>query len=128
MHCDEQHLFRSATGLAAFSFCITLLVNGAVARNLQLASIIPYRVRVAPALVNTGAALDIAIEDVKHRYNGTMNFSLALLFDAQELSCADLADTLVDRVSHFYYENRRDDTCMAIIATSTWPLEQASVW
>ena len=104
---------------AACCFTFPLLIKPAAGViNLELVSIIPYGARFATALIYTGAAMDLAIEKANHRYNGTLNVSLTLLYGDKLEKCADAAYTIINKVTHHYYLDRRKDACLAIISTS----------
>ena len=101
------------------SNCILpLTITLTIGMNVELVSIAPYGVPVAPALIYTGAALDVATEKANRRYDGTLNVSLTLLYGSLNHTCEEASSTVVDLLAHHYYQKRQNDSCIAIIGPS----------
>jgi hypothetical protein len=88
------------------------------AKSIQMITSLPYSLGLANDIVRTGAAFDLAAENVNRKYGGFLNISVRHLFNASHRTCDEVAAQSAQMISSYYYnEPSRLDTCFAI-ATS----------
>ena len=104
----------------SFIVCLPAIMV-TTAMELELVSILPYGLygaQVAPALVFTGAALDVAIAKANTIYKPALNISLSLLYGSPNQTCDDVAANVIDLLAGHYYRARDRNICMAVVGAS----------
>ncbi|OQV25008.1 hypothetical protein BV898_01216 [Hypsibius exemplaris] len=112
------------------------LVASSNTKNIEIITVVPYDVGVAPDIRVTGAAYDLAAEGLmkvpsRVSMTGTeerpINVTITHLFNAANSdliqSCNDIASRSVALLADYYTKHYRGDTCYAVVTTPCNDLE-----
>ena len=120
--CAEFFHIRRMKFIHVYIILISVVVqaptNGLV-QPVELISLLPYDLDVAPALIWTEAAFEVAVEDANLRYAGVLNFSLRLLYNTSHKSCADIIADSDKMMADYYYGHTVSTTVYGLVASST---------
>lgn len=103
-----------------FGLCIILIFwadfcHRSGSLDIEMVSLLPYAAPIAPALVWTGAGLELAVQRANRLYGPYLNISLKLLYDKDYRGC-DGPDT-TDMFAEYYYKIKKPEVCPAMVGS-----------
>jgi hypothetical protein len=96
--------------------CLHALLGTSHAFDLEMISIIPYNLSLGVALPWTGAALQVAADNVRSQYSATLNLSVTLLYRNKDQTCEDTNANAMLLLTDYYY-TQAFNRCVAVIAS-----------
>lgn len=98
---------------AATAFLMIISCAYLSALNLEIVSLLPKSISIAPSLTWTEPAFRFAVDMVNRRYAPLINMSLKLIFNTSHKTCYD-ADAENPTLLAAYYYRQREDRCLAV--------------
>ena len=96
-------------------------------KNIEIITSLPYNLGIAPDIRITGAAYELAAENVMRSYCDAsmtvspVNVRLRYLFNATNSNdirtCDDIANRSAQMLSEYYYKLTVPDTCYAVVSS-----------
>jgi hypothetical protein len=96
--------------------CLHAFLGSSHAFDLEMISIIPYNLSLGVALPWTGAALQVAADNVRSRYSATLNLSVTLLYRNKDRTCEDANANAMLLLTDYYY-TQAFNRCVTVIAS-----------
>ncbi|OQV14297.1 hypothetical protein BV898_11532 [Hypsibius exemplaris] len=85
--------------------------------NVEIVSLLPYDFGMGTALVRTGSAFALAVEEANKRYAPYLNMSLRLMYNATDRNCEEVAGQAIRTLSEYYYRKTDPESVYAIIVS-----------
>ncbi|OQV14295.1 Ras-related protein Rab-27A [Hypsibius exemplaris] len=98
---------------------VTLTVHAAAPVNVEIISQLPYDFGMGTALVRTGSALALAVEEANIRFAPFLNLSLRLMYNASDRNCEEVSDQAIQTFAEYYYRKTKPESVYAMIV-SQW--------
>ena len=101
---------------------------GIAARNAVIVASLPYDLGLAPDIIRTGSAFDLATEMVDEKYAGHLNVTVTYLYNPAHRSCQSVSSETASRLAEYYYQQARPETCYAIVSVGKLSIPTPAVW
>lgn len=98
---------------------LSLCCCGYFAIHLEMISLLPKTIPIAPALPWTEPALNLAAKMVNQTYGQRVTMSVKLIYNVSHKSCPDADGGNPQALAEYYYTRNTDD-CLAIVGSSKW--------
>ena len=103
------------------AFIALVRPTNVVPLNINIVTALPYNVGVAVDIVRTGAAFDIAVEEVNRKYREDgLNITVTYLYNGLDRTCDVVSSRTAQLVGEYHYRHGQEqlNTCFSLVATA----------